>query len=111
MLGKVQLLELMEALVHQKKKVSINFSKANTKFCLNLHYNVDNSYLFVNGKEIFKFKANNKNVNFPTQFQFVTRLPQRLAEIALLIKILTLPNSFSKRPTECRRSYPRASCK
>ena len=26
------------------------------------------SYLFVNEKEIFKFKANNKNVNFPTQF-------------------------------------------
>ena len=25
-------------------------------------------YLFVNWKEIFKFKANNKNVNFPTQF-------------------------------------------
>ena len=24
--------------------------------------------MFVNGKEILKFKANNKNVNFPTQF-------------------------------------------
>ena len=24
--------------------------------------------MFVNGKEIFKFKAGNKNVNFPTQF-------------------------------------------
>ena len=24
--------------------------------------------LFVNGKEIFKFKANNKNVSFSTQF-------------------------------------------
>ena len=23
--------------------------------------------MFVNGKEIFKFKADNKNVNFPTQ--------------------------------------------
>ena len=44
------------------------FSKANTKFCLNLQYNNDNSYLFVNGKEIFKFKADNKNVNFSTQF-------------------------------------------
>ena len=35
---------------------------------MSLHYNSDNSYLFVNGKEIFKFKADNKNVNFPTQF-------------------------------------------
>ena len=39
----------MEALVHQKKN-----------FVLIL--------LFVNGKEIFKFKADSKNVNFPAQF-------------------------------------------
>ena len=58
----------MEALDHQKKKFSINFSKANTRFCLSLHYNADNNYLSVNGKEIFKFKADNKNVNFQTQF-------------------------------------------
>ena len=32
-----------------------------------MHYNAD-SYLLVNGKEIFKFKANNKKVNFPAQF-------------------------------------------
>ena len=50
------------------KKFGINFSKENTAFCLRLHYNADNSYLSVNGKEIFKFKADNKNVNFPTQF-------------------------------------------
>ena len=35
---------------------------------MSLHDNADNSYLFVNGKEIFKFKANSKNVNLPTQF-------------------------------------------
>ena len=51
-----------------EKNVSINFSKANTKFCLNLHYKGGNSYLFVHGKKIFKFKADNKNVNFATQF-------------------------------------------
>ena len=50
-----------------EKKFSINFSKARTKFCLSLHYNGDNSYLFVNKKEIFKFKANYKDVNFPNQ--------------------------------------------
>ena len=50
-----------------EKKLSINFNKANTKFCLSLHYNGDNSYLFVNEKEIFKCKADNKNVNFPAQ--------------------------------------------
>ena len=35
---------------------------------MSLHYNVDNSYLFVNSKEIIKFKADYKIVNFPTQF-------------------------------------------
>ena len=50
-----------------EKMYSINFTKPNTKFCLSLHYN-DDSYLFVNGKEIIKYKANNKNINFPTQF-------------------------------------------
>ena len=39
-------------------KISINVSKANTKFCLSLHYNGDESYLFVNKTEICKFKAN-----------------------------------------------------
>ena len=29
---------------------------------------VGNSQLYVNGKEIFKFKADNKNINFLTQF-------------------------------------------
>ena len=36
---------------------SINFTEKNKKFCLSLHYNEVNSYLFVNGKEIYKFKA------------------------------------------------------
>ena len=36
---------------------SINFTKTNTKLCFSLHYNEANSYLFVNGTEIYKFKA------------------------------------------------------
>ena len=35
---------------------------------MGLHYNAHNSYLFVNRKEIFKFKSDNKNFNFPTRF-------------------------------------------
>ena len=52
------------------KKFNSNFSKAKTKFCLILNYNGDNSYLFVNGKEIYKFKADSKYFLkiFPTQF-------------------------------------------
>ena len=47
---------LMIALV-QQKKFSINFSKANTKFCLSLQCSGDESYLHVNKTEIYKFKA------------------------------------------------------
>ena len=40
----------------------INFTKVNIKFCLSLHYNGDNSYLFVNGLEIIKFKAKDSTI-------------------------------------------------
>ena len=36
---------------------------------MSLHYSGDKSYLFVNGKEIYKFKADNEIVNFPSQFR------------------------------------------
>ena len=36
---------------------SINFTVTKNKFCLSLHYNGANSCLFVNGTEIYKFKA------------------------------------------------------
>ena len=40
----------------------MNFAKVNTKFCLSLHYNGANSYLFVNGTEIYKFKAKDSEI-------------------------------------------------
>ena len=40
-----------------EKLYSIDFTKENTKFCLSLHYSGANSYLFVSGAEIIKFKA------------------------------------------------------
>ena len=36
---------------------SINFTVTNKKFCLSLHYNGANTYLLVNGIEIYKIKA------------------------------------------------------
>ena len=36
---------------------SINFTVIRKNFCLSLHYNGANSYLFLNGTEIIKFKA------------------------------------------------------
>ena len=44
---------------------SINVTVTQKKFCLGLHYNVANSYLFANGKEIIKFKAKDSIVADP----------------------------------------------
>ena len=41
---------------------SINFTENNKKFCLSLHFNGANSYLFVNGTEIYKFKAKDSEI-------------------------------------------------
>ena len=38
--------------IYAEKIYSTNFNVDNKKFCLSLHYNGDNSYLFVNGKKI-----------------------------------------------------------
>ena len=40
----------------------INFAVRKKKFCLSLHYNGANSYLFVNGTEIYKFKAKDSEI-------------------------------------------------
>ena len=43
--------------IYAEKLYSVNFTKTNTKFCLSLHYNGSNSYLFAHGTEINKFKT------------------------------------------------------
>ena len=47
----------LENTLTAEKMYSINFTVAKKKFCLSLHYNGENSYLFVNGEEFYKFKA------------------------------------------------------
>ena len=41
---------------------SMNFTVTKTKFCLSLNYNGANSFLFVNGTEIYKFKAKDSEI-------------------------------------------------
>ena len=45
-----------------EKLYSINFTVTKRKFCLGLHYYGANSYLFVNGKEIVKFKEKDSEI-------------------------------------------------
>ena len=53
---------LDDTTLYAEKTFSINFTKTNTKFCLSLHFNVANSYLFVNGIEVVKFKAKDSEI-------------------------------------------------
>ena len=41
---------------------SIKFTVTKKKFSLSLHYNGANSYLFINGTEIYKFKAKDSEI-------------------------------------------------
>ena len=47
----------LEYTLTAEKMYSINFTVTKKKFCLSLHYNGVNSYLFVNGIDIIKFKT------------------------------------------------------
>ena len=48
--------------LYAAKIYSQNFTAANKRFLLSLHYNGDNSYLFVNGKQELKFKAKDDQI-------------------------------------------------
>ena len=61
-LGKDRTQGLGEDSLTAEKMYSINFSKDDIKFCLSLHYNGANSYLFVNDTEIIKFKAKDSKI-------------------------------------------------
>ena len=52
----------LESTLTAEKMYSINFTVSKKKFCLSLHYNGGNSYLFVNGTEIIKFKAKDSEI-------------------------------------------------
>ena len=52
----------LELTLTAEKTYSINLTVTKKKFCLSLHYNGANSYLFVNGTEIYKFKAKDSEI-------------------------------------------------
>ena len=61
-LGKDFVQGLDNTTIYVEKFYSINFTENNNKFCLSLHYDGANSYLFVNGTEIHKFKAKDSEI-------------------------------------------------
>ena len=61
-LGKDFVQGLENTTIYAEKLYSINFTENNKKICLSLHYNGANSYSFVNGTEIHKFKAKDSEI-------------------------------------------------
>ena len=52
----------LEHTLTAEKMYSINFTMRKDKFCLSLLHKGANSYLFVNGTEIYKFKAKGSEI-------------------------------------------------
>ena len=55
-LGHGVIQQIDDTTIYAENMYSPHFSVENKTFCLSLYYNGDNSYLFVNGKEVTKFK-------------------------------------------------------
>ena len=54
--------KMNDTTIYAERMYSPNFTVDNKIFCLSFHYNGDNSYLFVNGKQVIKFKAKNSEL-------------------------------------------------
>ena len=61
-LGHGLIQKINDTTIYAEKMYPPNFTVDNKIFCLSLHYNGDNSYLFVNGREVTKFKADNSEL-------------------------------------------------
>ena len=56
-MGKDYIQKINDTTIYPEKMFYRNFTDPGKKFILSLHYNGENGYLFVNGKEELKFKA------------------------------------------------------
>ena len=56
-MGKDYVQKINDTTIYAEKMYYRNFTHLGKKFMLSLHYNGDNSYLFVNGRQELKFKT------------------------------------------------------
>ena len=61
-LGRRLIQKIDDTTIFAEKMYTPNFTIANKTFCLSLHYNGDDSYLFINSKNVLKFKAKKQSV-------------------------------------------------
>ena len=62
-MGKDYIQKINDTTIYAEKMFYRNFTDPDHKFILSLHYNGDNSYLFVNGREELKFKTKTNQIN------------------------------------------------
>ena len=62
-LGKDLVQAINNTTIYTEKIYKTNFTEQSKRFILSLHYNGDNSYLFVNGSQELKFKSSVKYLN------------------------------------------------
>ena len=61
-MGEALVQGINDTTIYAEKNLYRNFTDRGKKFVLSLHYNGDNSYLFVNGRQELKFKAKNNQI-------------------------------------------------
>ena len=61
-MGDLFVIGINDTTLYAEKVYNQNFTAVNKKFVLSLHYNSNNSYLFVNGKQELKFKAKDDQI-------------------------------------------------
>ena len=61
-MGKDYITKINDTTIYAEKMFYRNFMEPSKKFILSLHYNGDNSYLFVNGREELKFKTKTSQI-------------------------------------------------
>ena len=88
----------LEHTLTAEKMYSINFTVKKMKFCLTLHYNGANSYLFVNGTEIYKFKVKDPEIvasllcvgNISKDWSIDTMKKQVLMDICMILVLIMM---------------------
>ena len=89
---------LEDTKLYAEKTYSINFTATKKKFCLSLSYNGDNSYLFVNGREIIEFKAKDSEIvanplclgNISEDFSSAIRKKKKMDSMVLFLILVLI---------------------
>ena len=63
-LGEAPAQRLDDSTLTEEAKYPINFTQPGKRFVLSLHYNGNNSFLFVNATNVHQFKAKNWEIKY-----------------------------------------------